>query len=124
MYLYRGYIFLSACMETKQKFYSRLQTFHVNLAMNLKLKPLLDNLLSEEVITTSEAEKVRGEKERFKQNRCLLNILQTKTPTQIEKFIKGLIITKQLHLAEKIDPSGKNYKNLGNTSNKQMLQYG
>ena len=104
MYRYLGYNFLSASKQAKHKVYSRLQTFHFNLAMNLILKPLLDNLLSEEVITTLDAEKVRGEKGHFKQNRCLLNILETKTPTQIEKFVKGLIETKQLHLATRPKP--------------------
>ena len=55
-----------------------------------------------------EVDKVRAEKGFYKQNCCLLYILQTKSTSQIEKFIEGLITTNQIHLAQKIDTNGNN----------------
>ena len=80
---------------------------HVDLAENLDLTQLLDQLLSEEVITMLDVDKVRAQKGFYEQNCCLLYILQTKSPSQIEKFIDSLITSNQIHLAKLINPDGK-----------------
>ena len=80
---------------------------HVYLAENLELTPLLDHLLVDEVVTMLDVEKVRAEKGPFEQNCCLLYILRTKSPSQIEKFIHSLVTTNQIHLAKLINPDGK-----------------
>ena len=87
--------------------YNRLRAAHVCLAENLNVTQLLDHLLSEEVITMLDVDKVRAEKGFYKQNCCLLYILQTKSPSQIEKFIDSLVTTNQIHLAKMINPNGK-----------------
>ena len=101
------YLYFSVLIEDNNELHNRLRASHVNLAENLDLTQLLDHLLSEEVITILEVDKVRAEKGFYKQNCCLLYILQTKNNSQIEKFIEGLIKTNQIILAKQLDPNGK-----------------
>ena len=54
-----------------------------------------------------DVDKVGAEKSLFKQNCCLLYIIQTKSTSQIEKFIEGLVKTNQITLAQQLDPNGK-----------------
>ena len=56
-----------------------------------------------------DVDKVSAEKGFYKQNCCLLYILQTKSPSQIEQFIDSLLTTNQIHLAKMIDPNGKKF---------------
>ena len=98
---------LLVSIEDRNELYDRLRASHVYLAENLNLTQLLDHLLSEEVITMLDVDKVRAEKGFYKQNCCLLYILQTKSPSQIEKFIDSLVTTNQIHLAKLIKPNGK-----------------
>ena len=56
-----------------------------------------------------DVDKVRAEKGFYKQNCCLLYLIQTKSPSQIEKFIEGLIKTNQITLAQHLDPNGNTY---------------
>ena len=102
------YLPLLVSIEDRNELYHRLRACHVYLAENLCLTQLLDHLLSIEVITTLDVDKVRAEKGFYKQNCCLLYILQTKSPSQIEKFIDSLVTTNQTHLAQKIDANGNN----------------
>ena len=87
----------------------QLRKHHVDLAENLNLTELLDHLLAKEVVTMLDVETIRAEKGPFKQNCCLLYILQTKPCSQVELFIECLIETNQLHLARKIDPNGNKH---------------
>ena len=103
------YLHLLVSIEDRNELYNRLRASHVYLAENLDLTQLLYHLLSEEVITMLDVDKVRAEKGFYKQNCCLLYILQTKSPSQIETLIEGLITTNQTHLAKMIDPNGKNF---------------
>ena len=102
------YLPLLVSIEDRNELYNRLRASHVYLAENLDLTQLLDHLLSEKVITMLEVDKVRAEKGFYKQNCCLLYIIQTKSPSQIEKFIGSLVTTNQKHLAQKIYPKGNN----------------
>ena len=54
-----------------------------------------------------DVDKVSAEKGFYKQNCCLMYIIQTKSTSQIEKFVEILITTNQTHLAKMIDPNGK-----------------
>ena len=102
-------------IENINQLHIRLQASHVYLAENLNLSQLLDHLLSEEVITMLDVDKVRAEKGFYKQNCGLLYILQTKSTSQIEKFIEALITTNQIHLAKKIGSNGKKYYHIALT---------
>ena len=106
-YINKMYLPLLVSIKDRNELYNRLRASHVYLAENLNLTQLLDHLLSEEVITMLDVDKVRAEKGFYKQNCCLLYILQTKSPSQIEKFIDSLVTTNQIHLAKLINPNGK-----------------
>ena len=93
--------------------HKRLKTCHAYLAENLDLTELLHHLLSEGVVTTSDAEAIKAKTGAFKQNCSLLDLLQSKSLTQIERFIACLTATNQAHLVKKIDPNG----------NEQICQY-
>ena len=95
--------------EVGAELHRKLRTHHAYLAENLDQTELFQRLLSEGVITTSDAECIKAEKGTFKQNYCLLDLLQSKSSRQIEMFINCLITTRQIHLAQKLDPSGKTY---------------
>ena len=93
--------------ECESELHNRLLASHVYLAENLDHTELLEHMLSEGVITTSEAECIRAEKGTFKQNYCLLDLLQTKSLKQIGRFLDCLATSRQIHLAHMIDPNGK-----------------
>ena len=101
--------FHSDLSEVEGELYKRLQTCHTYLAENLDQTDLLDHLLGERVVTTSDAEAIKAEKGDKKQNCCLLDMLQSKSLTQIERFIKCLMATNQAHLAKELDPNGNEY---------------
>ena len=105
--LNKMYLPLLVLIEDRNELYNHLRSSHAYLAENLDLTQLLDNLLSEDVITMLDVDKVRAEKGFYKQNCCLLYILRTKSPSQIEKFIDSLVTTNQRHLAKMINPDGK-----------------
>ena len=86
-----------------------LQTCHAYLAENLDLTEVLQHLLSEGVVTTSDAEAIKAEKGAFKQNCYLLDLMQSKSFSQIEGFINCLLNTNQTSLAKRIDPNGTEY---------------
>ena len=102
------YLPLLVSIEDRNELYNHLRACHVYLAENLSLTQLLDYLHSEEVITMLDVDKIRAEKGFYKQNCCLLYILQTKSPSQIKTFIDSLVKTNQKHLAQKIDANGNN----------------
>ena len=79
---------------------------HAYLAENLDQTELLHHLISEGVVTTSDVEDIKAEKGAFKQNYSLLDLLQSKSSTQIEGFINCLLTTNQTELAQRIDPNG------------------
>ena len=93
--------------ECESELHKRLFACHVFLAENLDQTELLEHLLSEGVITSADAECIRAEKGTFKQNCCLLDLLQTKSLKQIGRFIDCLVTSRQIHLAHMIDPNGK-----------------
>ena len=82
---------------------------HAYLAENLDMTELLQHLLSEGVVTTSDAEAIRAEKGAFKQNCNLLDLMQSKSFIQIEGFIDCLLTTNQTDLAQRINPGGIEY---------------
>ena len=102
-------LYISDHSEGESVLHNRLLACHVYLAHNLDQTELLEHLLSEGVITGSDAECIRAEKGSFKQNCYLLDLLQSKSSTHIETFIDCLIKTNQIHLAQRIDSNGKTY---------------
>ena len=96
--------------EVRDELHKRLQQCHAYLAECLDQTELLHHLISEDVVTTSDVESIKAEKGAFKQNCSLLDVLQSKSFTQIEGFIDCLLKTKQANLAQRIDSSGTKYK--------------
>ena len=95
--------------EVEDELHNKLQTCHAYLAANLDQTELLHHLLSEGVVTTSDVETIKAEKGAFKQNCYLLDLLQSKSYSQIEGLINCLLATNQTELAQRIDPNGTDY---------------
>ena len=96
--------------EVRDELHKRLQQCHAYLAECLDQTELLHHLISEDVVTTSDVESIKAEKGAFKQNCSLLDVLQSKSFTQIEGFIDCLLKTNQANLVQRIDSSGTEYK--------------
>ena len=96
-------------LEVADELHNRLQTCHAYLAENLEQTELLNHLITEGVVTISDAEAIKAEKGAFKQNCFLLDLLQSKSSTQIEGMINCLLATNQIELAQSINPNGTEY---------------
>ena len=73
----------------------------------MDLTELLPWLQSNEVITMYDTDSIKAYRTSFRQNSYLLDLLMMKSDQQIQTFIQGLIECNQAHLAQQLDPEGK-----------------
>ena len=93
--------------EQKDELTQNLKFCYNVLAEHMVLIELIPWLLSNDVLTSYDAQSIKACHSSFRQNCRLLDLMMMKSDQQIQTFIKGLIECDQANLAQEIDVGGK-----------------